>query len=190
MPSSRLTIAAWHVRPPRLVTMAAAIFMAGSQSGSVMSATSTSPGRKSCSCVDVFHHPRRPGADLFPDASPLQQQPAFLFEAIDLERGPLARHGMHRLGPRLQDEQAPGLAVLAPFDVHRHRPLGLGRVVLLDQASPARQGQHVVVRQDSAAGGLQGAPARSGCCGRRASRRSVSLAWRPRGVSARCAGPV
>ena len=36
-------IAAWQVRPPRLVTMAAARFMTGSQSGSVMSATSTSP---------------------------------------------------------------------------------------------------------------------------------------------------
>ena len=40
-------IAAWHVRPPRLVTMALARFMIGSQSGSVMSATSTSPGLKS-----------------------------------------------------------------------------------------------------------------------------------------------
>ena len=37
-------IAAWQVRPPRLVTMAAACFMTGSQSGSVMSVTSTSPG--------------------------------------------------------------------------------------------------------------------------------------------------
>ena len=43
MPSSRAMIAAWQVRPPRLVTMAAARFMIGSQSGSVMSATSTSP---------------------------------------------------------------------------------------------------------------------------------------------------
>ncbi len=37
-------IAAWQVRPPRLVTMAAARFITGSQLGSVMSATSTSPG--------------------------------------------------------------------------------------------------------------------------------------------------
>ena len=37
-------IAAWQVRPPRLVTIAEARFMIGSQSGSVMSATSTSPG--------------------------------------------------------------------------------------------------------------------------------------------------
>ena len=44
MPSSRAMIAAWQVRPPRLVTIALARFMIGSQSGSVMSATSTSPG--------------------------------------------------------------------------------------------------------------------------------------------------
>ncbi len=37
-------MAAWQVRPPRLVTMAEARFITGSQFGSVMSATSTSPG--------------------------------------------------------------------------------------------------------------------------------------------------
>ncbi len=47
MPSSRAMIAAWQVRPPRLVTIAEARFMIGSQSGSVMSATSTSPREKS-----------------------------------------------------------------------------------------------------------------------------------------------
>jgi hypothetical protein len=44
MPSSRAMIAAWQVRPPRLVTIAAARFITGSQSGSVISVTSTSPG--------------------------------------------------------------------------------------------------------------------------------------------------
>jgi hypothetical protein len=38
-------MAAWQVRPPRLVTMAAARFITGSQSGSVMSVTRTSPSR-------------------------------------------------------------------------------------------------------------------------------------------------
>lgn len=42
-PSSRAMIAAWQVRPPRLMTIADARFMIGSQSGSVMSVTSTSP---------------------------------------------------------------------------------------------------------------------------------------------------
>ena len=36
-------MAAWQVRPPRLVTMAPARFITGSQSGLVVSATSTSP---------------------------------------------------------------------------------------------------------------------------------------------------
>ena len=44
MPSSRAMMAAWQVRPPRLVTMALARFITGSQFGSVMSVTSTSPG--------------------------------------------------------------------------------------------------------------------------------------------------
>ena len=51
-PSSRLTMAAWQVRPPRLVTMAAAFFMVGSQSGSVLSVTSTSP---SLELLQVLH---------------------------------------------------------------------------------------------------------------------------------------
>ena len=42
---------AWQVRPPRLVTIADARFMIGSQSGSVMSATSTSPGWNAAICV-------------------------------------------------------------------------------------------------------------------------------------------
>jgi hypothetical protein len=37
-------MAAWQVRPPRLVTIAAARFMTGSQFGSVMSVTRMSPG--------------------------------------------------------------------------------------------------------------------------------------------------
>ncbi len=44
MPSSRAMMAAWQVRPPRLVTMAEARFMTGSQLGSVMSVTRMSPG--------------------------------------------------------------------------------------------------------------------------------------------------
>jgi hypothetical protein len=44
MPSSRAMIAAWQVRPPRFVTIAPAASSPGSQLGSVMSATRTSPG--------------------------------------------------------------------------------------------------------------------------------------------------
>ena len=48
IPISRATIAAWQVRPPRLVTIAEARFIIGSQSGSVMSVTSTSLDWISC----------------------------------------------------------------------------------------------------------------------------------------------
>jgi hypothetical protein len=44
-PSSRATIAAWQVMPPPSVTTAAARRMAGTQSGLVIRATSTSPSR-------------------------------------------------------------------------------------------------------------------------------------------------
>jgi len=46
IPSSRLTIAAWQVLPPLFVTIAAAVFITGSQSGVVVSATRISPGLK------------------------------------------------------------------------------------------------------------------------------------------------
>ncbi len=41
--SSRLTIAAWQVRPPKSVTMPAAFFIIGTQSGSVILVTRISP---------------------------------------------------------------------------------------------------------------------------------------------------
>jgi hypothetical protein len=71
MPSSRAMIAAWHVRPPRLVTMAAARFITGSQSGSVMSVTSTSPGfTRSISAAD-FTNRTTPCPTFCPIARPL-----------------------------------------------------------------------------------------------------------------------
>ena len=53
MPSSRAMMAAWQVRPPRLVTIAPARFITGSQFGSVMSVTRMSPGcTRSISAID------------------------------------------------------------------------------------------------------------------------------------------
>ncbi len=62
IPSSRLTMAACEVLPPWSVTMAAAIFMTGSQSGVVLTDTKTSPGRK----VDSW--PSSVMTRTFPDA--------------------------------------------------------------------------------------------------------------------------
>ena len=49
IPNSLLTIAAWQVLPPLLVMIALAVFIIGSQSGVVVSATKTSPGLNSSS---------------------------------------------------------------------------------------------------------------------------------------------
>ena len=54
-PSSRATIAACDVRPPRSVTMPAAVFMTGSQSGSVISVTRISPGWNVAELSRVAH---------------------------------------------------------------------------------------------------------------------------------------
>ncbi len=63
-------IAAWQVRPPRLVTMALARFMIGSQSGSVMSATSTSPGWNSCIAATSVRTRTAPAPIFWPIARP------------------------------------------------------------------------------------------------------------------------
>ncbi len=73
MPSSRATIAAWQVRPPRSVTMPAEIFITGSQSGVVDSATSTSPGLKSRKLMRVGNDPHRTGGDLLADRAARRQ---------------------------------------------------------------------------------------------------------------------
>ena len=71
MPSSRETMAAWLVRPPRFVTMAEAVFMIGSQSGSVMSVTRISPAWNSRMCDTLGMTCTLPAAILSPTARPL-----------------------------------------------------------------------------------------------------------------------
>ncbi|KAG1385372.1 hypothetical protein G6F59_017441 [Rhizopus arrhizus] len=63
-------IAAWQVRPPRLVTMAEARFITGSQSGSVMSAISTSPGCTRFMSSSVLTTRATPEPILAPTARP------------------------------------------------------------------------------------------------------------------------
>jgi hypothetical protein len=70
MPSSRAIIAAWQVRPPRLVTIAEARFMIGSHSGSVMSATNTSPGTNALIASMVSSTRASPAPIFWPIARP------------------------------------------------------------------------------------------------------------------------
>ena len=69
-PSSRATMAAWQVRPPRLVTIPAAFFITGSQSGVVVSATSTSPERNSLRRCRPSITPAGPETIFSPTARP------------------------------------------------------------------------------------------------------------------------
>ena len=72
-------IAAWQVRPPRLVTIAAARFITGSQSGSVMSATSTSPACTRSICAADFTSRTSPCPIRWPIARPLARTSDFAF---------------------------------------------------------------------------------------------------------------
>ena len=139
MPSSRAMIAAWQVRPPRLVTMAAASFITGSQFGSVMSVTRMSPSFTR----DIFEASATtrtvPLPILLPIARPVTSTRELPFSAIALLDVALAR--LHRLRPRLQDVELAVGAVLAPLDVHRPA------VVLLDRDRVARELEHVCIGQ-------------------------------------------
>src|SRR6202042_3672469 len=93
MPSSRAMMAAWQVRPPRLVTMAAARFMTGSQSGSVMSATKTSPARtRDISFASLMIRASR--ADTLSDAATAGEHLGTCFQGIAQYRAPGA--ALHR----------------------------------------------------------------------------------------------
>jgi starvation-inducible outer membrane lipoprotein len=71
-PSSRLTMAAWEVRPPWSVTMAEARFMIGTQSGSVIEVTRIEPSTNlSISAADWIRQ-ARPVAAAPPTGRPLR----------------------------------------------------------------------------------------------------------------------
>ena len=161
MPSSRATIAAWQVRPPRLVTMAAAVFITGSQSGVVVSATSTSPGSELGQLGDVVDA-RAPCPSRSSRRPPgLRSGPRPAGRARNARRSNAGAE-RHRLGPGLDHVQLAVEAVLGPL--HVHRPA----VVALDGAGVAGQLEHLVVAQAVAA---RDRPSGSGCCGSCASSR-------------------
>ena len=69
MPSSRAMMAAWQVRPPRFVTIAAAVFMTGSQSGVVMSVIEHLAGVEVLQVGDVDDDAGAAGGDLLADGA-------------------------------------------------------------------------------------------------------------------------
>ncbi len=69
-------MAAWQVRPPRLVTMALARFITGSQFGSVMSVTSTSPACTWSIFGQAVHQAHRAGADFLANGTAFGQHVA------------------------------------------------------------------------------------------------------------------
>ena len=77
------------------------------------------------------------------DAEACHQLLALRLDAIGAEGGCRVLR-LHRLRPRLHDEQVAGLAVLRPF--HVHGPA----VVLLDDDGPARKLQNVAVGKNEA----------------------------------------
>src|SRR5208283_1206674 len=74
--------------------------------------------------LHVSDDARMSGPDALPDAAPAHEQGGAGLEREALDRPPGA--ALHRFGPRLQDVEHAGVAVLAPFDIHRRA------VVLLD----------------------------------------------------------
>src|SRR5690606_11723753 len=78
------------------------------------------------------------GDDCIADARAGEERPSLVPDAIVLERRGSALP-VNRLGPRLDHKELAALAVLRPFDVHRHS------IVLLDLAGPAREREDLVV---------------------------------------------
>ena len=87
-PNSRDTIAACAVRPPLSVTIAATRRITGSQSGSVISATSTSPACTVASALDVAHHAHAPDADPLANRLPTDQRRSGRPRRVDRSRRP------------------------------------------------------------------------------------------------------
>ena len=76
-PSSRLTIAACEVRPPWSVMIAAARFMIGIQSGSVVAVTRIEPSLNLAISDGTFEPAHLPVAIASPIASPVSRRSPF-----------------------------------------------------------------------------------------------------------------
>ena len=84
-PSSRLTIAAWLLRPPWSVTIAAAFFMTGTQSGLVADATRISPAWKEPASAALRSRRTVPRAMVLPMARPSASTRGFSLQGFSRE---------------------------------------------------------------------------------------------------------
>ena len=90
--------------------------------------------------------PHPPGGNLRTDAAAAGEHGAALPQGIRFQDiQVLAR--LHGLRARLHNEQLARVPILGPFQIHRHRMPALGRVVILDNAGPARELQDLVIRE-------------------------------------------
>ncbi len=145
-PSSRLTMAAWQVRPPRLVTIAAAFFMIGSQSGSVLSVTRTSPGLELPQILDALDDAHRARGDLLADAAARDEDgTAAALEVVGLDAPSPGLRDWTVSGRACTMKSSPVRPSLAHSMSIGRRLAALFRVVLLDQAGPAGELENVVV---------------------------------------------
>ena len=118
--------------------------MIGTQSGSVISVTSTLPSSNESTSSAEAITCTAPAAIACADREPGDEQLAGLVEVVRRER-PGAGVRLHGLGAGLDDEQLAGAPVLGPLDVHR------ALVVRLDRRAPAGEREHLVVVEDERA---------------------------------------
>ena len=88
MPSSRETIAAWHVMPPESVTIAEARRINGTQSGAVMRVTSTAPSLNLPASASAASRLTGPLAMPGSGTEAAQQRSSLRFRRLDLAARP------------------------------------------------------------------------------------------------------
>ena len=143
MPSSRLTMAAWQVRPP---------LVRNDPRHPLHDRHPVGVGHFSYQDGIVFHlvdvvgtenAADFTGGDRIPNAQSCQNLLPLLLQLIGTQ-GAGGLLGLHRLGSGLDDKQLAGFAILGPLHIH-----GLA-VVGFDGAGPAPQLQNFVVLQHKA----------------------------------------
>src|SRR4051794_23131923 len=143
MPSSRATIAAWHVRPPRLVTMAAACFhRLPIRTGRV--GNQHFAGTEVCEIGTAVDSAHRTVSDFLADRASDQEDLTGSLQTVAFEAAcSLARRDGLRAS--LDDIDLAVDAVLRPFDVHRNGMAGTMREMVFDAEREVGDGHHVAV---------------------------------------------